>query len=262
MGALPSRVDRSRPLRPNLPEHSSFKLIGLGGVGSIAARYLAVLLASFGREIRFGLIDGDAFEPSNASRMFFASHGNKAEVVRDELLECFKNSRLSLLAIPHYLSEENVEQLILENDNVILAVDNHATRKLVNDFCASQRRNISLISGGNDGVGPDASGRELSGTYGNCQIYIRRDGVDITPSLTRYHPEIAEPADQLPTEVDCLELATSTPQILMANLMAASAILNALWLHLCGALHYGEICFDIADGLMRPLSFGTRSKSA
>jgi hypothetical protein len=43
------------------------------------------------------------------------------------------------------------------------------------------------------------------------------------------------------------------PQILFANLMTASAILNAVWLYLCGALHYSELCFDIADGVMRPL---------
>jgi hypothetical protein len=34
----------------------------------------------------------------------------------------------------------------------------------------------------------------------------------------------------------------------------ASAILNTLWLHLCGALHYGELALEIADGLMRPLN--------
>ena len=46
----------------------------------------------------------------------------------------------------------------------------------------------------------------------------------------------------------------SVPQILFANLMTASALLNALWLHLCGALHYSELVFDIAEGLMQPLA--------
>ena len=132
-------------------------------------------------------------------------------------------------------------------------MDNHATRKLVSDFCATRRSNICLISGGNDGVGEDASGRRLRGTYGNCQVYIRRDGQDVSPALTRYHPEIAQPADHLPTDQSCTELVASVPQILFANLTAAAAILNSLWLHLCGALHYGEICFDVAEGLMRPL---------
>ena len=50
-----------------------------------------------------------------------------------------------------------------------------------------------------------------------------------------------------------MELLASVPQILFANLMAAACILDALWLHLAGALHYSEIAFDVHDGLMRPV---------
>ena len=115
-----------------------------------------------------------------------------------------------------------------------------------------------MISGGNDGVGADSSGRFRRGTFGNAQIHLRRDGVDLTPSLSRFHPEIASPADHLPTDQSCTELVASVPQILFANLMTASCCLNALWLHLCGRLHYGELCFDIADGKMAPLPLPVR----
>ena len=109
-------------------------------------------------------------------------------------------------------------------------------------------------------VDPRQTGAARRGTAGNCQIYMRRDGVDVTPSLGRFHPEIAQPADSAPTdEVACTEAIASTPQILFANVMAASSILNALWLYLCGALHYGELVFDIAEGLMRPLEIGLPS---
>jgi hypothetical protein len=40
--------------------------------------------------------------------------------------------------------------------------------------------------------------------------------------------------------------------------MVASAMLNTFWLHLCGASHYGELAFDIAEGLMRPRAAGSR----
>ena len=43
------------------------------------------------------------------------------------------------------------------------------------------------------------------------------------------------------------------PQIVFANLMVASTMLNTLWLYLCGGLHYGEVAFDIAEALMRPI---------
>jgi hypothetical protein len=92
----------------------------------------------------------------------------------------------------------------------------------------------------------------LRGTYGNCQAYVRRAGTDVSPSLTRYHPEIQEPADRLPTDVSCTEMVAKVPQVLFTNLTTASAMLNALWLYLCGALYYSELSFDIADGLMRP----------
>jgi hypothetical protein len=45
----------------------------------------------------------------------------------------------------------------------------------------------------------------------------------------------------------------SVPQILFANLAAASAMCNALWLHLCRRLEYPEVNFDIALGRMSPV---------
>lgn len=243
-------------MQPDLPEGSSIKIIGLGGVGGIVARYGCIFLASLNRASRVLLIDGDRFDfaAGNAARMFFLQEGNKAAVVRDELLPRFADTQLSLIAIEEYITPRNIERLIHNDDIVLLTVDNHATRKLVSDFCASRLDSVCLISGGNDGVGPDASGRKLRGTYGNVQVYLRREGGDCSPALTRYHPEIARPADRLPTDRSCTELVASVPQILFTNLATSSAILNALWLHLCGALHYSELAFDIAEGLMRPVS--------
>ena len=260
--SLNRRLPADQPLVPDLTAGSAVKIIGLGGVGGIVARYGAVFLASLNRDLRLVLIDGDSFEPGNASRMFFLDHGNKAAVVQQDLLEYLADAPLSVVAIQEYVTRENLDRLIQEGDTVVLAVDNHATRKLVSDFCSRERQNVCLISGGNDGVGRDAAGREQRGTYGNCQIHVRRDGQDLTPSLTHLHPEIAAPHDHLPTDQDCIEQAVSVPQILFANLTAAATILNSLWLHLCGALHYGEICFDVADGLMRPLPLIRHQKSA
>jgi len=111
-------------------------------------------------------------------------------------------------------------------------------------------------------VGEDSSGRMLRGTYGNVQCHLRREGVDETPSLAAFHPEIAQPADRLPTDLSCTDLLESVPQLLFTNLLTASAILNTLLLHLSGALHYSELAFDVADGLMRPTPIpGPQAKS-
>jgi hypothetical protein len=231
------------------------KLIGLGGVGGIVARYLSVFLAAQPTSTRLVLIDGDSFEPSNASRMLFGECGNKASVLRGELLARVAESPLTLLAMEEFVSRENIRRLVQDGDIVILAVDNHATRKLVNDYCTEELRNVCLISGGNDGVGqtPGGGSRMHRGTYGNVQIYLRRDGSEVSPSLTRYHPEIAEPSDKHPLEKNCTELVTSVPQLLFTNMLVATSILGTFWLYVSEALHYSEVAFDLADALMRPV---------
>jgi hypothetical protein len=245
----------ARPLVPQLEDVSSVKVVGLGGVGGIVARYLVVYLAAAGTPVRVVLADGDEFEARNAERMLFTRCGNKAAVVRDDLLPFVDDSNVTLSAVEEYVTPENAERLLREGDVVLLAVDNHATRKLVGDHCRGLS-NVCLISGGNDGVGADGSGVEQRGTYGNVQIHRRRDGRDESPPLDAYHPEIESPRDALPTQVSCSEALASVPQILFTNLATASAMLNTFLLHICSVLDYPELCFDIAAGRMRPLDWG------
>jgi hypothetical protein len=242
---------RRAPLTPHLGSIESIKLVGLGGVGGVVARYLSIFLASLGSPVRLVLIDGDEFEPKNAARMLFPESGNKAAVLVDELDAYLAESAVTLLAIEEYVTPDNVERLIVEGDVVLLCVDNHATRQLVNERVAALD-GVCLISGGNDGVGEDSSGQHLRGTYGNVQAYLRRKGEDVTPSLVAFHPEIGNPADRLPTDLSCTDLLESVPQLLFTNLLTASAILNTLLLHLADRLHYSELAFDLADALMRP----------
>lgn len=250
-----SNATGAAALVPHLATNSTIKLIGVGGVGGIVARYGALFLASLDQDSRLVLIDGDRFEPGNTGRMVFTTYDNKAAAIREDLLRFLARSKLTVTAVEEHIDESNMARLIGEEDTVILAVDNHATRKLVSDYC-SALHNVCLISGGNDGVEKHADGKQLRGTYGNCQIHVRRAGFDVTPSLCEYHPEIREPVDHLPTEVNCIEAAAdSAPQILFANLQTATVILNAFWLYLCNALHYPEVCFDIADALMRPVKY-------
>src|SRR5439155_23699904 len=85
------------------------------------------------------------------------------------------------------------------------------------------------------------------------QTFVRRKDRDMTSSLTRFHPEIAQPPDHHPAEKGCAELIATVPQLLFTNLTVAACILNTLWLYLCGALHYGELAFDVAEAQMRPV---------
>ena len=112
-------ISRDHSLEPNLAENASVKLIGLGGVGGIVARYGAMFLASLGRAVRLVLIDGDSFEPSNASRMFFGDCGNKAAVTRAELLPRFAESALALIAIEEFVTADNLPRLLHGGDIII-----------------------------------------------------------------------------------------------------------------------------------------------
>ncbi|MHC4415948.1 MAG: ThiF family adenylyltransferase [Planctomycetota bacterium] len=237
------------------------KVIGIGGIGSIVAEYAALWLNTLAIthdavSFRLVLIDGDAFEPAN-SRMYFNEYGNKAVVKARELIDRLgeRLQRLLIDAVEQYVSPANIDRLIRDGDCVLMCVDSHASRKLVSDHFATKITDGVLISGGNDGVGEDTSGRVLRGTYGNCQVYVRRHGADCSPSLTRYHDEIARPTDRLPTDQACTELAASVPQLLFANFWAAGTMLATLFLSLCqdDALKYSELAFDFAEGRVQPI---------
>jgi hypothetical protein len=226
---------------------SRVKVVGLGGIGGIVLQYLAVFLRSLARPVRLVLIDGDRFEPANSTRMLFGRAGNKAEVKAAEVLAWLGACDVSVAAVPEYVTPENIDRLIRAGDHVFLCVDNHPTRKLVSDHCATLD-SVALFSGGNDGVEPP--GR--LGTYGNVQVYLRQAGRDVTAPLTRFHPEIANPKGKLPTELSCVELAQSVPQVLFTNLAVASAMLNAFFAFTCGRLHYQEVKLDVLAARMLP----------
>lgn len=243
----------AEPLAPELacalPDDSRIKVIGLGGIGCILVQYLTVFLKSLARPVRLVLIDGDTFEAHNTERMVFQDLGNKAEVKAAEMAALLGPSEVSVVAVPSYLTIENVGQLIRPGDYVFVCVDNHPTRKLVSDHCGTLP-DVTLFSGGNEGVDPP---RER-GTYGNVQVHVRQGGRDLTVPITRFHPEIANPKGKPPTSTDpdCGLLAVSMPQILFANLAVASALLNAFFAYTCGRLTYQEVKFDILDARMLP----------
>ncbi len=227
-----------------------FVVIGLGGVGGLVLRLLVPFLHALARAL--GLqptvlaIDGDAFEEANRARQLFGDLGPKAPVLCGELADTY-GDRVRLVPVPQFVTEANAARLIGEGDLVFCQPDNHATRRLVEQRCASLR-DVVLISGGNDGV--DANG---GGTFGNVQIYERRAGRDVTNPLSAFHPEIAEPADALPTDAGCAAASASAPQLLFTNAAVASAMLSAFYAWREETLDYEEAYLDIARGRCTPV---------
>jgi len=207
-------------------------IIGLGGIGSMLCETMARFL-SYSSETKDNLllVDGDSYEPKNSERQHFTRMGNKAEVKAADLSMQF--SMLNVTSFPAFVNETTISQVILEGNIVLMCVDNHKTRMIVSNYC-KQLQNVTLISGGNELID------------GNVQIYIKENGVDLTPDLCSYHPEIANPEDKLPEEMSCEELSVSEPQLYFTNLTVATfmcqAFYNAVVKKQCET---SEVYFDI-----------------
>jgi molybdopterin/thiamine biosynthesis adenylyltransferase len=225
---------------------SRIVLIGCGGIGSQLAGPLTRYLASR-PEPRplLVLVDGDAFEAGNLSRQACAVGDlgtNKAEA----LARVARSIGLAVQVIAEYVTDATVGQIVREGDLVLLAVDNHPTRALVDRHVASLQ-DATLISGGNDE------------TDGNVQLVRRRDGWSLDGHLVEIHPEIGEATgdgDGAPGVDGCLAHVVERPQLLATNLMVASAMLSCLWQLLeRGSVPYSEVYLDTLQCAMRSRSW-------
>lgn len=222
------------------------KIIGLGGIGAPVSLYLSKFCYSLNNGTTIHLIDGDKYELDNKSRVAFYEYGKKVLVKENELTSVF-GERVNYCVLPVYVHEENIPQLLENNDLIFLCVDNHATRKLVSEFCEGLS-NVLLISGGNDGVE-----NNNTGTFGNVQIFWRKNGSNKTNAVTRFHPEIERPADHNPgdkKEESCAVAVLRIPQLAFTNLAVASAMLNTFLAWSYGKLNYEEIYLEILKAKM------------
>ena len=116
-------------------------IVGLGGLGSPAAMYLAA--AGTGK---LTLIDFDTVDTSNLQRQIIHNTDsigkNKVSSAKKTLLNI--NPEASIKTINKKLSQKELEQIIVGVSCVIDATDNFATRFLINRACVSQR--IALVS--------------------------------------------------------------------------------------------------------------------
>jgi molybdopterin/thiamine biosynthesis adenylyltransferase len=217
-------------------------VIGLGGIGGALAPVLARYLDTrAGPRSRLTLVDGDVYRPHNRARQGFRSLGNKARVTAETLAREFES--VSIRTVEDYVSEHNVAAIVPSASIVLLAVDNHATRRVLSIYCESLS-DVVLLSGGN----------EL--TDGNVQVFVRANGRNETAPLTAFHVEIAQPQDRSPDDQGCGVLVDQgEPQLLFTNLAVASALLNAFYtVVVLGEPAYDEVYLDIRRARMVPVT--------
>ncbi len=209
-------------------------VIGLGGIGShLCDPLFRFLNYQNDIKIRATLIDGDMYEEKNLTRQLFSGVNEyKARQKYYELKNIFTN--IVFDPVTEYVNEKNIGDYILDGDYVFSCLDNHKTRFIIDDYVKTLN-NIVVISGGNNYID------------GNVQIYIRRDGKDVLPSITDYHPEIINYTDKSPDEMSCEELQVSEPQLIFTNLMASSLMLCSFYNVFTNKTtnNISEIYFDI-----------------
>ncbi len=230
-------VQETRQVLPiPLERFKRILVIGLGGIGTALLPHLCRYLVYSelpNRRIPLFLFDGDDFEGRNRERQDFQGSGNKAMVKSSEMRHLFPE--LSIRAVPEYITPENIGFYIEEGTIIFLAVDNHASRRMLSQRCEGLQSAI-LISGGNEW------------SDGNVQVYARWGGKDQTSPLTRFHPEIEEATDTAGL-FSCDEAVKSgEPQLLFTNLTAATHMLNTFYALVTEGLRYEEIYFDIIEG--------------
>lgn len=211
------------PLRDKLNIH----VIGAGGTGGYCVEYLTRLLA--GGQHKIHVYDGDAVEIKNLKRQNFSRDDvdlNKAEAL------CERLSAQVLDApelIPHsaYLTDEDsllAEILLSREDDeslvIVQAVDNVATRKLVNSVIFGKLVENKILTVALDSGNDDQGGQVV--LYANGFVRnstpFKPDQTGMLPTMLQVFPELNDVDDDNPGIVmDCAENAESKPQAMMAN---------------------------------------------
>lgn len=118
-------------------------VVGMGGVGSFAAEFLA--RAGVGK---MTIVDGDTVDITNVNRQLPALHStvgkHKVEVVAERLLDI--NPKLNLTKINEFLNPERMEE-VLDADTFDFVLDciDSVTPKL-SLIIAAKRRRIKIVS--------------------------------------------------------------------------------------------------------------------
>ncbi|MBN2048243.1 MAG: molybdopterin-synthase adenylyltransferase MoeB [Anaerolineaceae bacterium] len=118
-------------------KQSAVLIVGLGGLGSPAALYLAA--AGIGR---IGVIDADRVSASNLQRQVIHDSGRigqlKVDSAKDHMLAL--NPLIQVDTYAEALSEQNAEDIITQYDLVIDATDNFSSRYRINAACVRQKK--------------------------------------------------------------------------------------------------------------------------
>ncbi len=147
-------------------------IIGLGGLGSPVAMYLAA--SGIGELI---LCDNDNVDLTNLQRQTIH---NSETVGMSKVQSATKaiakiNPEINVVAIRKYVDEERLQKLVAQADVVIDASDNFVTRHAINQVCVTHRK--PLVSGAAIRFNGQVSVFDLSSSASPCyHCLFSKDG--------------------------------------------------------------------------------------
>lgn len=123
-------------------QNANVLVVGLGGVGSFAAEFLA--RAGVGN---MTIVDGDVVDITNINRQLPALHSTvgqpKVTIVGDRLMDI--NPKLNLIRLQEFLSPERAFDIVDESFDFVCDCIDSVTPKL-NLIIASKRKKIKIVS--------------------------------------------------------------------------------------------------------------------
>jgi tRNA A37 threonylcarbamoyladenosine dehydratase len=123
-------------------QNAHVMVVGLGGVGSFAAEFLA--RAGVGT---MTIVDGDVVDVTNINRQLPALHSTvgqpKVDVVGDRLMDI--NPELKLTRVKEFLSPERAFEIVTNEFDYVLDCIDSVTPKL-NLIIAAKRKRVKILS--------------------------------------------------------------------------------------------------------------------
>ena len=207
-------------------------MLGAGGTGGHIAPNLYRLLHTLDRYTEVIICDGDNVEEKNLVRQNFISSDlgrNKAQVLAERYASAFG---LEISYIPEFIEDEARLTALIKPDVyhtgpysnhtaeghsiLIGCVDNNRSRQLCHQVFNSANNLIYIDSGNGEYTGQVVCG-------------IRRGGRTYYKPIGDVYPDVLADNDKFPTQLSCAEAAVSAPQSIVANIMAATAVISYLY---------------------------------
>jgi hypothetical protein len=241
-------------------------MLGAGGTGGHVAPHLYRMLHTLERPVKVIIADGDIVEQKNLVRQNFVISDlgrNKARALAERYASAFG---METLYVPDFIEDaEKLAKLVrpdiyqpspysykrLEGLSILIgAVDNNRSRQLCHQVF-TEAENLIYIDSGNG----EFTGQVVCGIRCKGRTYYKPVG--------DAYPDILGDTDKFPTQLSCAEAAISAPQSIVANIMAATAIVSYLYnILVLGNIETRSVTFSTKTMNLKPSIPQKRRKAA